>query len=158
MKVLAIDPGCTESAFVLFDGERVSDHGILPNAEMLRRIRARLFGGPDVLTVIEAIESYGMAVGRSTFETVFWAGRFAQAAGRFGRLPRSTIKLHLCHSRRAKDGNIRQALLDRFGGKVAAVGTKHAPGPIHGVTSHRLAALAVAVTWWDLQVQQRKAG
>lgn len=156
MKVLAIDPGCDQSAFVLFDGARVSDHGLVPNADMLRRLRDRSFGGPGTLTVLEQIESFGMAVGRETFETVFWAGRFAQAAGRFGRLPRSTVKLHLCRSRKAKDGNIRQALLDRFGGN-GAVGTAKQPGPLRGISSHRWAALAVAVTWWDLQ-QQRKVG
>lgn len=156
MKVLAIDPGSEQSAFVLFDGVRVLDHGITDNAELLDRITQRLFGGPGYITVIEQIESFGMAVGRSTFETVFWSGRFAQAAGDFDRLPRSTIKLHLCQLKRAKDANIRQALIDRFGGELAK-GTKKNPGPIHGVTSHKLSALAVAVTWWDLN-QERIQG
>ena len=41
--VLAIDPGYEQSAFVLFDGRRVLEHGIEPNAvELLRRVRNEL--------------------------------------------------------------------------------------------------------------------
>ena len=39
----------------------------------------RTGGLPDVV-VIEKIESYGMAVGAEVFDTVLWAGRFAEAA------------------------------------------------------------------------------
>jgi hypothetical protein len=41
---------------------------------------------------------------------------------------------------RAKDANIRQALIDKLG----AVGTKKAPGPLYGISGHLWAALAVA--------------
>jgi hypothetical protein len=48
----------------------------------------------------------------------------------------------------AKDANIRQALIDRFGGsKEAAIGTIKRQGPLYGVKGHEFAALAVAVTW-----------
>jgi hypothetical protein len=59
---------------------------------------------------------------------------------------RRDVKLHLCDSPRAKDGNVRQALLDRLGPQ----GTKKAPGPTYGVKSHEWAALAVAVYGWDM--------
>jgi hypothetical protein len=157
VRCLAIDPGTTESAFVLFDGARVVDHGLLLNEPLLHRLKAREFGS-DYVTVIEQIEAMGMSVGASTFETVFWSGRFAQASQPFDRVTRRAVKLHLCGSMRAKDPNIRQALLDRFGG-AGAVGTKAAPGPLRGVSSHRWAALAVAVTWWDdQQSRQLKDG
>ena len=39
--------------------------------------------------------------------------------------------------------------VDLFGGKEAAVGTKKAPGPLHGVKSHLWSALALAVTHYD---------
>jgi len=42
---------------------------------------------------------------------------------------------------RAKDANIRQALLDLIGPQ----GTKKTPGPTYGIKSHTWAALAVAV-------------
>jgi hypothetical protein len=157
VRVLAIDPGPTQSAFVLFDGARVIDHGLWLNEPLLQRLKAREFG-PCYVTVLEQIESMGMAVGASTFETVFWTGRFAQASAPFDRVTRRAVKLHLCGSSRAKDGNVAQALKDRFGGD-AAVGRKATPGPLYGISSHRWAALAVAVTWWDdQQLRQRRDG
>jgi hypothetical protein len=55
---------------------------------------------------------------------------------------RKDVKMHLCNSMRAKDANIRTALIDKLG----APGTKKMQGPTYGVTSHAWAALAVAVT------------
>jgi hypothetical protein len=53
-------------------------------------------------------------------------------------------------NQRAKDPNIRQALLDIFpgtgGGATPQIGTKAKPGPLYGVTSHAWSALAVAIT------------
>ena len=67
--------------------------------------------------------------------------------------------MHLCGHPRAKDPNIRQALLDRFGpGREKALGTKKAPGALYGIKGDEWAALAVAITWWDQQIDKRKAG
>ena len=72
-----------------------------------------------------------------------------------GRRCRLDVKLHLCKDSRAKDANIRQALLDRFpatgGGKTPQIGTKAQPGPLYGIKSHLWAALGVAVTFADKQ-------
>ena len=101
------------------------------------------------------VQSFGMAVGAEVFETVFWIGRFIQAWSmggafdRWSRVYRKDIKLHLCGSMRAKDSNIRQAILDRFGGKTKALGSKREPGPLYGARSHIWSALAVAITWRD---------
>jgi hypothetical protein len=97
---------------------------------------------------IEMVASYGMPVGREVFETVRWIGRMQQVwhnpeAVRF--VYRQDVKLHLCGSPRAKDANIRQALIDKLG----PVGTKAAPGPLYGIKSHVWSALAVAVTAFD---------
>ncbi len=102
---------------------------------------------PDVV-VIEKVESYGMAVGAEVFDTVLWAGRFAEAAHRVPvvMLPRRAVKLALCADSRAKDANIRQALIDRFGGS-AAIGRKAAPGPLYGISRDVWSALAIAVTY-----------
>jgi hypothetical protein len=146
VSILAIDPGSERSAFVAFDGTRVVEHGIVPNADLL----AKLYHQPWGVVVFEQIESFGMAVGRDVFETVFWTGRMFEAvhASTPHRLPRRAVKLHLCGTAKAKDANIRAALMDRFGGERAK-GTKANPGPLYGVSSHAWAALAVAVTWWD---------
>jgi hypothetical protein len=139
--LLAIDPGTTESGWVLFDGKRVLASGVYPNKILLSDTYA---SRPEVLA-IEMIASYGMPVGREVFETCVWIGRFQQAwcePEKTRLVYRRDVKLHLCGNPRAKDANIRQALIDKLG----PVGTKAAPGPLYGVKSHAWAALAVAVT------------
>ena len=141
--LLAIDPGTTHSGYVVIDDGGVQLSGVAENGEMFELIAAH---GSNM--AIEMIASYGMAVGREVFETCLWIGRFMQAAGpdRVRLVYRKDVKLHLCGSPRAKDANIRQALIDRWGGKAEAVGTVKKPGPLYGVKSHAWAALGVAVT------------
>jgi hypothetical protein len=79
--VLAIDPGPSNSAWVLWDGERILDKGVELNEGVLARISDLWFdlhGRPEVLA-IEKVVSYGMPVGAETFETWVWTGRFIQA-------------------------------------------------------------------------------
>jgi hypothetical protein len=143
--VIGIDPGPDQSAYVEFDGKRVCRHGIVTNKHlhtmMCSFVHAPIF--------IEMIASYGMAVGASVFNTCVEIGWFEAVADwcdiEVERVFRRDIKLHLCQSPRAKDANVRQALLDRLGPQ----GTKKAPGPTYGVRSHEWAALAVAVYGWD---------
>lgn len=158
MRVLAIDPGTTQSAYVEYDGTVVS-HGISENSPLCERLASRDYFHVSFI-VVEQIESFGMSVGKEVFETVWWAGRFHQAAQQdyvvsAQRMTRREVKLHLCKSMKAKDANIRQALIDRFGGEKA-IGLKKSPGPLYGIRSHEWAALAIAVCWWDLNVT--KAG
>jgi len=155
MIIIAIDPGPERSGYVVFDGKKLLEYGWDKTAD----IRDALDAWRECHTsvVFEGVESYGMAVGAETFETVFVTGRLYELAvrcyddKRVSRIYRKAIKLHLCGSARAKDGNIRVALLDRFGGATAAKGTKAEPGPLYGVSGHCWAALALAVTWWDQQ-------
>jgi hypothetical protein len=136
--ILAIDPGTTDSAFVQWRAGEILDHGHLPNAE----IRQVLIGREYDRVACEMIASYGMAVGASTFETCVWIGRFIEVARVDVELIfRKDIKLFLCGTMRAKDANIRQALIDLVGPQ----GTKVQPGPTYGIKSHSWAALAVAV-------------
>ena len=143
--ILAIDPGSSQSAWLQYDGTRPGAFGITTNDMLVRALRTGRL--PDAV-VIEKIESYGMAVGAEVFDTVLWAGRFAEAAHRVPvvMLPRRAVKLALCGDSRAKDANIRQALIDRFGGS-AAVGRKAAPGPLFGISRDVWSALAIAVTY-----------
>jgi hypothetical protein len=158
--ILAIDPGTTRSAWVLYDGGRPARFDIWPNGDVLSWLRSGAPSGarwgkegfvePDV-AVIEQVVSYGMAVGAEV-ETVRWSGRFEEALHPTPvvLLPRMAVKMHLCGNSRAKDANIRQALLDRFGGK-AATGTKKAPGPLYGIHADLWAALAIAVTFAEMR-------
>lgn len=148
--VMAIDPGSTQSAWLVLNPATfgIRSFAITPNEELLEHLRTGVSADVNVVA-IEWIESFGMAVGREVFETVHWSGRFTEAIesrrGRVVQLPRRTVKLHLCGSPRAKDPNIRQALVDRFGGS-AAKGTKAKPGPLYGVANDVWSALAIAVT------------
>ena len=148
--ILAIDPGTVQSAWIIFSGGRAERFGIQANVELLADLRSETRWGRPLadVAVIEKIESFGMTVGAEVFETVHWSGRFTEALWPTPvvQLPRRAVKLHLCGSARAKDPNIRQALLDRFGGK-AATGTKAHPGPLYGIQGDLWAALAVAVTY-----------
>jgi hypothetical protein len=158
-RILAIDPGPEQSAWLLYDQTQVVASGIEANLPVLVRFQQHAWHDDEVTNlqvpidavVFEQIENFGMAVGRETFETVFWTGRFYEWATQYGadveRMPRRTVKLHVCHSARATDANVRMALLDRWGGKDAAIGTAKAPGPLRGIKSHLWAALALAVTF-----------
>ena len=143
MRVFAIDPGPVQSGYVIWDGREILGMGIEDNDDLLSLIDGH---HPADVLVVEEVCCYGMTVGKPVFETVFWTGRFCQAwSGRFDRLPRMDVKMHLCHDSRAKPKNISQALRDRFGEK----GTKKAPGLLYGVKDHIWAALALGVTFWD---------
>jgi hypothetical protein len=150
MRVLAIDPGPVESAWVLYDPATKTP--VSWAKESNDRVRARVAQDFLIKTVeIEMIASYGMAVGAEVFETCVWIGRFMETwrcrrAKEAGRVFRKDVKLHLCGSPRAKDSNIRQAIIDRFGGKEKAIGKKATPGPLYGMKADCWAALAVAIT------------
>ena len=166
MIILGVDPGPTQSAWVVYHPGcnpgymhtppgRVYQNMIEPNEDFLRRLATNDFYAGHTHAVFERVESFGMKVGVDGFETVFWTGRFFEACLKDGaagcdRIGRKEIKLHLCQSPRAKDPNITQALVDKFagvGGMKAAKGTKQEPGPLHGFKKDIWSALAVAVTY-----------
>ncbi len=75
---------------------------------------------------IEMVASYGMPVGKSVFETCVWIGRFMEAfkGDKIYRTTFPEIKLHFCHSPRAKESAVKYAIIDTFGGKDIAIGGK----------------------------------
>lgn len=147
---IAIDPGPLKSGVVMY--EMVS--------ELPKVIGAREVENPSVLTIlsgahydalaIEMIASYGMAVGKSVFDTCVWIGRFYQMASIAPNyvVPdlvfRTEVKLRICGQSRAKDANVLAAVKDLYGGKDCR-GTKKNPGPLYGVSGHCMSALAVAI-------------
>ena len=158
MLIHAIDPGCTRSALVVYDdiAMRCTQADIDYNDKILHRITERWMQAGSL--AIEQVRSYGMPVGAEVFDTVHWCGRFHQAWANSSAwrdetcpapdcilVPRKQIVTHLCGSARAKDANVRQAILDRFGGKEKAIGRKKTPGPLYGIKSHLWAALALAL-------------
>ena len=154
MKILAIDPGPQESALVEWDGHNILMAKIFNNWNL----RAFLHYHDDLANrylVQEKIVSLGMPVGQSVFETAYWIGIFAEAfmancntsdpVTQCVRLPRMAVKMNLCQNSRAKDSNIRQALIDRFGPPR----TKKEPGLTYGLKKDLWAAFGLAVTFWD---------
>lgn len=175
---MAIDPGPTQSAFVLYEVPsqanplgRVIDHLKEENDKIIERIEDGMQKGvsefhhwPDHY-VIEMIASYGMAVGEDVFETCVWIGRFMQVhkasliQGRTHRVKRLAVKMHMCKSPKANDSTIRRALIDRWGpDKEKAIGRKKTPGPLYDIVDDEWQALALAVTFAETVLPTWKEG
>lgn len=152
MLIGAIDPGTSQSAIVdLRSDLTVADKAILPNEELVHHLDSA--SEYDVI-VCEMVASYGMPVGAEVFSTCVWVGRFWQAArADFRTLTRGEVKMSLCQTMRAKDANVRQAVIDMYrqtgGGRVPQIGTKADPGPLYGVRSHMWSALAVGIAYYN---------
>ncbi len=138
MRLLAIDPGSCRSALVYYNTEKpvrgtfvtgpVESRFLIPNDEALGLIADQKF---DRL-IIEMIEGRGMRVGADVFRTCVWIGRFTEACYEkpVVEIYRRDIKLHVCGKTTAKDADIRQALIDFFGGdegKTRAIGGVRCP-------------------------------
>ena len=145
-KVFSIDPGSAQSAFVIWDGTEIIASEILLNDNLLELISE--YPHKPFPMVIEQVRSYGMPVGETIFDTVFWSGRFYQAwKGAAYQMPRLKVKQHICHDSRAKDSNIRQALIDRFEPELQP--RQRPKRMLKGLVKDQWAAMALAVTFWD---------
>lgn len=146
-RVLAIDPGPVLSAWVLFVDGCVHSFGKDNN----ERVRGSLVMDKSPhATVIEMVASYGMAVGAEVFETCVWIGRFMERTSLTGKVHtmyRRDVKLHWCGTTKANDSNIRQAVIDHYGGKEKAIGNKRTPGPLYGIKADVWQALALGLAW-----------
>lgn len=147
MNTIAIDPGTFESAWCRLHNGKPAQFGIFENAglrDMLRLDSLCL----NAELVIEMMACYGMPVGQSTMETCVWIGKFEQAwesthSRKSHRMFRQEVRQEICHNGRAKDANIRQAMIDLFGDP----GTKKKPGILYGIKADEWQALALAVAW-----------
>jgi len=150
VRLLAIDPGTTESAYAMLDMSdcRPVTVGKVPNEELLDMLTVASGGR----TVIEMVASYGMPVGREVFETCVWIGRFLERVGGAELIYRSAVKLHHCHSAKANDANVTQALIDRFasGERNRGKGTARAPGWFYGFSGDIWQAYALGVYACDM--------
>jgi hypothetical protein len=145
MRILAIDPGPSESAYVCWDTDRhdfwtpgpYEKMGIVSTEGMIGRLHMILM--PDLIA-IEMVQSYGMTVGRSTFETALNVGRFMQTV--YNRNPTASIKLFGRPTIKGQiggktDAEIHASLRMRYG--EAKKGEK-----LEGVKKDLWAALALA--------------
>lgn len=150
MRIFAIDPGPTESAFgFLVDGvpvnfEKQPNHALLSNLSYFGLNKVHI----DAV-VVEMVTGYGIPAGQETFDTCVWVGRFIQEAGA-NCLPwflasRKQVKSHLCGTTTAKDKDVREALIGLYG----PPGKKKTPGITYGFSGDMWAALAVARYFQD---------
>lgn len=155
--IIAIDPGNIQSAYCVIDKDTYKpvEFGKIDNEELRQKLLEDLRFYPIESFAIEMIASYGMPVGKEVFDTCVWIGRFIETF----KCPftyyvyRKDEKMNLCGSMKAKDSNIRQALIDRF----ATFDFKNGKGTIkqkdffYGFSKDIWAAYAVGVTWLDRQ-------
>lgn len=166
MRVIAIDPGTTQSAVCIMDVDtrRPLDKQIIDNEGLLQYIRS-IQDSDDLIGVIERFQSYGMPVGKEVFDAAIWAGRFFETLRLVtGREPemvfRSEEKLHICHNSRARDSNIRRALIDRFADHdfKNGRGTKKAPDWFYGFKADMWAAYAVGLVYIETRLLGNEKG
>jgi len=152
MKILSFDPGPEKCGLVLLDTSTMSVSIAMKDATVSASLVAIESWAHEVdLVAIERVQSYGIS-GSSLLKTSEVVGRLQQQAVR-SELPvelvyRREVLQHLDVTGRGnKDSLVRHRLIETFGGtKSVAVGTKKAPGPCYGVSSHAWSALAVAMT------------
>lgn len=160
--ILAIDPGNIDSGYAVIDRDtlRPIEAGKISNEELMRKINKLDFDGVINKVCIEMVACYGMAVGASVFDTCVWIGRFKQAVLETYNIEpkyiyRKDEKLNLCHTMKAKDSNIVQALIDRFAPFTPnkGKGTKKSPGWFYGFKKDIWQAYAVGITYYDMYVK-----
>ena len=149
MRILAIDPGNIESAYCVIDTETYKPEYF---AKVENEYLRAWIENHDLLfdkVIIEMVACYGMPVGKEVFDTCVWIGRYIQQSHELGKkyeyIYRKEEKMNLCQTMKAKDSNIRQALIDRFG----IVGTKKNQGWFYGFKADIWSAYAVGVTYID---------
>lgn len=160
--ILAIDPGNTESGYVVVehDGQEITgvvEKGKVSNSEILLLLAKY----PRYDLAIEMVASYGMPVGAEVFDTCVWIGRFWQYAIQIAHIESADLiyrkeeKLYLCGNLTAKDSNITQALVDRFAPGVPnkGKGNMKNPGFFYGFSKDAWQAMAVATAYFDKYVR-----
>ena len=173
-RIIAIDPGNIESAYVLIDVDTYKpvEFDKVKNEDvkvfLKETIAKEMANGNNIDVAIEMIGHYGsgMPAGKSVFDTCVWIGRFEEVISTMPgvsttRIMRAEEKLNLCGQQRAKDANIIQALIDRFAPDVPnrGKGSKKEQGFFYGFRADIWQAFAVGVTYIDLyKTENEEAG
>lgn len=152
--IIGIDPGPTQTAYAIIDGRYgVVEADKIPNKDFIDMLVYLPFRndptGNIAHAAIESIQSYGMPVGKETFETCYMIGRIMECFDRndtpYTLYPRPVYAKSICGVGKISDSVLRQALLLRFGGDK-----KGEPMyPLKGCSDKR-SAFAVAAYHLDL--------
>lgn len=145
MRIIAIDPGTYQSGVVVVDDEEILYSAIDDNGALVGNIAA--FANEEAFLVIEMVASYGKAVGREIFETCVWIGRFWEAinnipAERKYLVYRKKVLSAICGTTKAKDSDVRRAIIARYGEGSIAKG-----GALQGIKRDIWQALALAIAF-----------
>jgi len=171
MRILAIDPGNIESAWVLFQKEKLSlREGVMfkifscgkeLNDEVLDKLAYEM--SYDALAM-EEIVAYGKWSGREITDSAFWSGRFCQAStAPFTMINRSKVRWHLGGQKKVTDATIIERLIERF---CPGLYSKYKAGDLTKMKMINASrdeyfenfhddiwqAFALGVTWYDLNV------
>lgn len=180
---LAIDPGNTESGWLRFrlnpiepGGVWVEEFGTMENGLLRAKLLEWHADAHLGCLCIEMMKARGMPTANEELEACVQIGRFLQVwpGQSWSYVFRGDVKLTICGQARAKDPNVRQALIDLWGGEARALGGKRCGrchgkrvtgkkelpcqkcgatgwevlrGPLYGMAGDAWAALGVAYTW-----------
>ena len=152
MMILAVDPGPVETGWLILDYDKPTHFKKEPTSDFIQWLDSILTDWNFDAVVVEHFQSFGMPVGKETFETCYWIGEMRYICNRedveFVPVYRKQVCLHHCQSPKAKDSNIRQAMIDRFG----APGAKKNPGATYGISKDIWSALAIAAYAQDVLI------
>jgi hypothetical protein len=163
-RILGIDPGNIQTGVVIWDTEKVLYREKLENNILLNLIYDKPTGFD--IAVIEKIRSYGMSVGQTTFDTCEWIGRFVEALLRSKKevvnVGRKECIIWHCKSNKAKDNNLRQVLIDKYGpvnttkfetGKKGGEKKIIVPGPLYGMAGDMWSALGLCTWYYETKLK-----
>lgn len=155
--IMGIDAGSTESGWVLMDESdyTIKAFGKEPNDKVASMIEVAASVSPLKFVALENVSGYGQRVGRETFDTCIWIGRFAGTTLLCDSYPlfmtRRCVKGRICGNQNKKDKDVRAALVARFAkhDMVNGKGTKKNMDVFYGVSNDVWSAIAVAVAMID---------
>lgn len=183
IRILAIDPGPKHSGHAMLTNGQIEKSGWSLNPQVLLSLRCPPIA--DVV-VIESPQAQDRPLGKLLRDTIWWAGRFAEALDRanwdWREAEEPTVRLWLVGNPSASNSALLAALKEHFGngaevechachgiGKVAgargdkkcttckARGTMTMPGPLAGRNEHERSAIAVALWQWQQMSRRREA-
>lgn len=119
--VIGIDPGTERSGWVLVKDSKPVRWGWDSNNTVTKLIEDLNSG---VFVAVEYMRPRGLPTSQDEMDTMFQLGRMTATVSdrMLSKVSRHSVKMHLLGQARGNDSNIRQALIDLFGGDRFAIG------------------------------------
>ena len=122
-KILALDPGKERSGWVELEDEKPIAWGWDTNEDVRTRI-SHSGTWPWDAVAVEYMQPRGMPTSQDEMDTMFELGRMTAMVDetQLAKVSRKDVKMFLLGRATGTDANIRQALIDLFGGDRHAIG------------------------------------